>query len=261
MNREAVVARRSGPTLALTLNRSDQSNSIDRAMLRALHERIAEAEADSSCRLLTLQGSQGVFCTGMDFAESLDLADDALGEMTHDYMAILMRISQTRLVVVAKVDGRVLAGGVGLAAACDLVVATNATQFCLTELLWGAMPACVLPWLMRRTGFQPGYAMALSAAAISAEEARRVNLIDVISDDLEAAVRKLSVRLLRVESSSVAQLKRYCQTLSTIDDRSSRRAIDESARAMTDPRVRRNIASYVLHERYPWEEPSADSSE
>jgi polyketide biosynthesis enoyl-CoA hydratase PksH len=253
LTRDTIEVSRRGPVYAVKLNRPEHHNGITQLMLRELDDAITEAEADASCRLFELQGNAGVFCAGMDLAASLGVDDETMCDMAQGYASVLTRLAGTRLIVMARIEGRVLAGGVGLAAASDLVLATHTAQFCLTELIWGILPACVLPWLMRRTGFQPAYAMTLTAETLSAEQAKQIGLVDFVDDDLERVVRRLSARLLRVESTTVARLKHYCRTLWIVDAGTERRAVAESARAMVDPKVRRGIAEFIAHQRYPWE--------
>ena len=93
--------------------------------------------------------------------------------MTQMYMDTLRRITLFSKVVISCVDGQVLAGGVGLVACSDLVIATSKAEFGLSEALWGLLPAMVLPYLIRKVGVQKAYFMTLTTIRISVEEAKR----------------------------------------------------------------------------------------
>src|SRR5204863_9100504 len=111
------------------------------------------------------------------------------------FFGLLRRFTTVGRVIVSIVDGRVTGGGVGLVAASDLVYATERSSFGLPEALWGLLPCCVLPFLIRRVGYQPAYAMALSTQPVSAQEALRSHLVDAVADDPTALVRRLAARV------------------------------------------------------------------
>jgi polyketide biosynthesis enoyl-CoA hydratase PksH len=250
---ETITVESTAQVTHIALDRPAHGNTITPALLRELAAVIDRLEADPACRLLVLKGGDGVFCTGMDLAQAVDTPAAQVQELTERYMAILTRFARSRLVVIAAVDGRVLAGGVGLAAACDLVLATPRSQLGLSEALWGLLPACVLPFLLRRVGFQPAYAMTLTTESVDAETARGLHLVDQVTEDLDDAVRRLALKLLRVDDQTVSAIKAYFRSLWLLDDAMEQRAMREAVRLMTDARVRRNLADYVAHGRYPWQ--------
>lgn len=237
----------------VTLDRPAQKNSIDQTLLDELGMVLDRAEADPECRAFVLRGSDDVFCTGMDFSASVALEADALPDLSRRYMSLLARLSGSRLVTVAEVEGKVLAGGVGLVAASDIVIATPRTTFGLSEVLWGLLPACVLPYLVRRVGFQCAYSMTLLAETLGAEQAHRARLVDILSDASDAAVRRVLMKVTRVNAQTIVDLKRYVGTLWPIDATTAHAAVQESARLAALPEVRGNIARYVNDGTYPWE--------
>jgi polyketide biosynthesis enoyl-CoA hydratase PksH len=154
---------------------------------------------------------------------------------------------------VSTVDGRVAGGGVGLAAASDFVYATGRSTFALPEALWGLLPCCVLPFLIRRVGFQKAYAMTLSTQPVSAAEAAGCHLVDHVADSPEDAVRRLAYRLSKLDGVVIGEAKRYLATLWEVSKETERTAVAELDRLMATPAVRGRLAEYATAGTFPWE--------
>jgi polyketide biosynthesis enoyl-CoA hydratase PksH len=223
--------------------------TIDATLIRELHEALDAAERAPDCRMVVLQGADGTFCTGMDFAE-------ALGDADHDgteFFGLLRRFTTVPRTVVSIVDGQVAAGGVGLVAASDLVYATGRSTFALPEALWGLLPCAVLPFLIRRVGFQKAYAMALSTLPVSAAEAAACQLVDAVADQPSVPLRRLTYRLTKLDGSIVGDMKRYAGRLWPVPEEVGQLAVDEFARLVGSPAVQRRMADFATHRRMPWE--------
>jgi polyketide biosynthesis enoyl-CoA hydratase PksH len=256
---ETLLVERSSGALTLTLHRPEARNSLDAALLDELHRALDLAERDPACALVIVQGEGGVFCTGMDFEEfaaTVRAEDPArLRRWAASYTRALSRLSRLARVVVANVDGEVLAGGVGIAAACDLVVATTRSRFSLPEALWGLLPANVAPYLIRRVGFQRAYAMALTTGVVTASDARAAGLVDELTDRPDDALRALHRRVSRLDPRTILDLKRYFRAMWIVTDATEEAAADELVRLAADPRVQRNVTDFLNHQRLPWEPP------
>ena len=251
---------RQGRVLSLTFNRPEHGNTLTQGLLNALSDALDVADRDPDCRVLVLRGTNGQFCTGMDFGElterltRIDFGVSS-GSDSGDahYMDLLRRIASIGKVVVSAVDGQVMAGGVGFLAASDLVLATPASRFSLPEALWGLLPACVLPLLIRRIGFQDAYRLTLTTETWSADQAHTSGLVDEVDTDLDGAIRKRMVRLSRLEPETVRNLKAYFRKMWYLSDAVERTAVDEIDRLVRDPRIQENIRNFVEHKRFPWE--------
>jgi polyketide biosynthesis enoyl-CoA hydratase PksH len=245
-----------GAVLRLTLDRAERQNAIDQELIDALQAALDEAERSATCRIVVLQGSGGVFCTGMDMAvagdEQRGPGEDPGGRA---FFALLRRLTAIPRVVVASVDGRAVAGGVGLMAASDLVYATERSTFSLPEALWGLLPCCVLPFLIRRVGFQKAYSMTLSTLPVTADEARRVHLVDEVTGSAEALVHRLAFRVTKLDDVVLGDLKRYFARLHPISQEVEETAVSELARLMASPAVRDRTADFAANRRLPWERP------
>jgi polyketide biosynthesis enoyl-CoA hydratase PksH len=239
-----------------TLDRPRQQNTINGAVLAELHAVLDQAERSPDCRLVVLAGTDGVFCTGMDFADASRTDGDstALAERGGaEFLGLLKRFTTVPRAVVSVVDGRVAGGGVGIAAASDFVYATPRSTFGLPEALWGLLPCCVLPFLIRRVGFQPAYAMTLSTLPVTADQAYRTHLVDEVAEDAELPIRRLRLRLSKLDGSTIADLKRYLRGMWFLSEEMERSAVGEFTRLMSSPAVRERISSFATQQVFPWE--------
>lgn len=254
--------------LAVTLNRPQQRNTLSDALIADLNSALDACESDPEMRLLVLQGRDGVFCTGMDFeaavqrpdarrnelaGRSSPAASGGVAENQHPFMSTLRRFSLSPRIIVSIVDGATIAGGVGLVAASDYVIATSKASFSLSEALWGLLPAMVTPYLIRRVGFQAAYRMTLTTLPVSGHRAAEIGLADEVSDSPMESLRRLFLRLSKLEASTVTNLKRYFRGMWIIDETMEQAAVQEISRLIDDPRVQKSIEEFVRYQRLPWE--------
>jgi polyketide biosynthesis enoyl-CoA hydratase PksI len=220
---------------SITLNKS----SIDEALLDDLHGVLDEIEGDASTKGIVIRGR----CTGLDFQAT------AMETITSRFMALMTRMSSMPRIIVTLVDGDVMAGGVGLVAASDFVLATPKSTFALTEALWGLLPAMVLPFLIRRIGFGNAYAMTLSTDTIGADAARAMRLVDEVIDG-EGVIEKRLRRFERLETSTIGAIKAYFRELWNVDEE---RAVSEIDRLLSDADVQKRMKDFTTNGRLPWE--------
>ncbi|MFE3599922.1 enoyl-CoA hydratase/isomerase family protein [Streptomyces sp. NPDC059096] len=246
----AVLVDRDGPVTRLVINRPHRQNSLTADDVRLLRDALETAAADPQTRAVVLSGSGGTLCTGMDLA-SVSTEGDSLGG--GEFFDLLHRLTDIPVTVMAAIDGQALGGGVGLAAACDLVVATERSSFALPEALWGLLPCNILPFLVRRTGFQRAYAMTLSTAPVMAADARTFGLVDVLEGAHGQQLRRLLGRVGKLDRATIGAAKTYCASLSPIPDTARAHAGEVFAGLLGSPAVRARIDNYVRHQRMPWE--------
>ncbi len=250
---ETIIVKESSIGVTVVLNRLERENSINAALLEELHQMLDMAEQNPELRLIILEGQNGVFCTGMDFKAFAQESEEMKIGVSSEFMKILKRFTLSPKVIVSNVDGRVMAGGVGIAAASDIVIATPRTRFNLSEILWGLLPACVTPFLIRRVGFQKAYRMTLTTQSLTAKEAYEANLVDELSQAPEDSIRKLFLKLRRLDESAIRDMKRYFRKMWIITSAMEEAAISEISRLVSDPKVNHNIVNYVNYQKFPWE--------
>jgi len=259
---ETILVTELPHAFTITIHRPKNRNSMNKQLLLDLHDVLNRAEQKPAVRLIFIQGENGLFCTGMDFEEVVEniSAESPPPALSSDYMALLKRFSSTSKIIVALLDGQVLAGGVGIAAASDIVVSTSRTHFALSEALWGLLPACVMPYLIRRIGFQKAYHMTLTTQTIAANEAKSIGLIDELNENLAESIRHLTLRLLRVHEETVADLKSYFRKMWIISEAMENTAIAELNRLVNKPRVINNIRHFIENQSFPWESAETEAN-
>ncbi|HEX2925742.1 MAG TPA: enoyl-CoA hydratase-related protein [Ruminiclostridium sp.] len=235
-------------------NRPAEKNSINIEMLSDINKVLDYAEKNNECKMIVLQGSDNYFCSGMDFKEFSQSSEAHQGERRADpYMQTIKRFSLIPKIVVSKVDGKVTAGGVGFVAASDYVVATECSQFSLPEALWGLLPAMVLPYLIRRVGFQKAYSMTLTTQSISAEEAYSIHLVDNLTKNPDQAIHRLWLRLRIINESTLKYMKEYFRKLWIINNSVEDEAVRMISTLLSDPKTQENIKNFVEQNKLPWE--------
>ncbi|MFF5345646.1 enoyl-CoA hydratase/isomerase family protein [Streptomyces althioticus] len=231
-----VTLSRSRGVLHALLDAPERRNAVTPQLLDALHAAVAAAEADPACRVLVLSARGEHFCAGTDLtAPAPRPAAAPEGELP--YWTLLDRLTRTPVVTVALVEGRATAGGVGLAAACDLVLAGPGARFRLTEALVGLVPAMALPFVTRRTGEQRAFTATLLAEDLDAAAAVAAGLADLLADEPEQTLRRTLVALSRVDRSTAGALKTYRSRLFPRDARLGQDAGRTFLDRLTDPAV------------------------
>jgi len=252
MQYETIILQEAPRQLIVTISRPDRGNSINSMLIHELGAVLDLAESMPECRTVVIEGAPGLFCTGMDFQEASDI-EGTENLRISDYMLLLKRFTLSAKVIICRLDGKVIAGGVGLVAASDLVLSTERTELSLSEALWGLLPCCVIPFLIRRVGFQKAYSMTLTTKPISAREAHAIHLVDELTDHLDEALRKLTLRLNLLDDRVIVDMKRYFRQMSGITPEIEQAATIEFARLAAQPQVQRNITNYVTRGVFPWE--------
>lgn len=207
--------------------------TLNSATALTLHAAIDTA-CDPALGVIVLQGAEGVFCRGMDL-DGLANGGSA-DESVYAFARCLEALRFAACPTVAVVDGQALGGGLGLAAACDVVLATSRSTFGLPELLFGALPAIVLPILRERVPAQRLRLLAMRAHSVSAEEARALGLVDelVTAERLPHATRRWTRMLSRPKTHAIALLKRYA---AEVPERGLSGALERGA-SLTSERLR-----------------------
>jgi enoyl-CoA hydratase/carnithine racemase len=238
----------------ITLSAPERGNSLDPKMVRALGEAVRGAEADTSCRAICLEALGPHFCLGMDY-EALETGEGQAGaEDAFPFADLLTSIHRSRLPVIACVEGNAMGGGVGLAAACDIVIAAPDAIFMLPEVIIGMLPALVAPSLLRRIGAARLRFMAVSSQGINATQAQTFGLVDIVADGQLADARDRQLdRLLRSSPEAIEETKHYLDGLCTQElDRQSDFARAHLRLWLGRPGVRDGIRAFAEGFSPPW---------
>jgi methylglutaconyl-CoA hydratase len=192
--REPLAATLEAGVLVLTLDRAEKRDALSAAMIEALHRELDRADLDAGVRAVLLRGAGKDFCAGADLDELLASAEHDLAANEAAALRLGLVFEKIRALpkpVIAAVQGRALAGGAGLATACDLVVAGKGAQFGYPEIERGFVPAMVMAILRRLAGEKRAFELVATGRVVGAEEALALGLVSrVVADaklDPEAA--------------------------------------------------------------------------
>lgn len=217
MSERVQVALAEG-VLTLSLNRPDKRNAMDTAMVDALHDGLDRADLDAAVHVVAVRGSGRDFCAGADLAEllaSLDQTAERNARNAAHLGRVFVRMRELPKPVVAIVHGRALAGGCGLATACDLVLAHTDAQFGYPEIRRGFVPAMVMAILRRAVGEKVAFDLVTTGRILSAREARDLGLVArvVPGDSFDRDVDAFLATLAGASPSALSLIKRQLYEL------------------------------------------------
>ena len=198
--------------VTLTLNRPDKRNALNAELIEALKAGLTRAAQDPQVKAIVLRAAGVDFCAGMDLAQLQRIAQLSLLENRADaaqLAALYRQFRNTPKPIIAAVHGRALAGGAGLAASCDLVLATRSAQFCFTETRLGFVPAMVAAIARRNLTEKQAFEVLTLAKPFTAEQALAYGFINRVCDDdeLENALAEFVNDVTRVSASAVQLTK------------------------------------------------------
>lgn len=250
----SIAVRAEGGVCTIRLDRPTSGNAIDRELIddctRALHEWGPRAS------VVVLEGSPEVFCVGADFAALRQGQGNGQPLHAADPQALYtlwQQLAGGPFVSVAHVRGKVNAGGVGFVAACDVVLADVHAVFSLSELLFGLLPACVLPFLVRRIGAARAQYLSLSTQPLPARQAEAWGLVDACDEHSDRLLHRHLLRLQRLSKAAIQRHKSYAAEIDETLARCKPAAVRANVEAFTDPVNLAHIDRYLSSGRFPWE--------
>ena len=232
----------------------DSGNALNRALLSGLLEALREAESTAGIRVVVLEAEGAEFCRGLDLNEVLSTAGALDLEPARLFLRALSQIRGSARPVLARVEGPVTGGGLGLVAACDLVLARREAVFMLPEALLGLLPALITPFLLRRITPARLQFLALSTRSFRAVSALSFGLIDeVVEGSMEDAERVHLKRLRRSAPDALAECKRYIDAMNGEDlNRQCDAALERFSSWMRRPEVRDGLRRFAEGHCPPW---------
>ncbi len=217
------------------LNRPEVRNAFNDSVIAELSQIFTELAQDADLRAVVLGGHGKAFCAGADLSWMKAMAGYSWDENRADAQALadmLWTIHSCPVPVVARIHGDCYAGGVGLAAVCDIRVAASGATFCLSEARLGLLPATIGPYVVRAMGESASRRYFTTAERFGAAEAHRLGLVHeaVAAESIDATVDALVAALV----ANGPQAVRACKRL--VDD-VALRPIDDGLRAETACRI------------------------
>jgi methylglutaconyl-CoA hydratase len=219
----------SSGVLRLTLDRPDRRNALNAALVAELKERLRAAGDDERVRVIALGGAGSDFCAGADLGEVRAAIDEGVlaslsdAEALGELFVLMRRLDRP---IVAVVQGRALAGGFGLATACDLVVASSGAAFGYPEIKLGFVPAMVMAILRRSVGEKRAFELIALGDTIDAARAAELGLVNRVfsGDEFETLADEFLRELAGRSASAVTLSKRLLYQIDGADFEASIRA-------------------------------------
>ncbi|MFI5245662.1 MAG: enoyl-CoA hydratase/isomerase family protein, partial [Gemmatimonadales bacterium] len=208
----------------MTLARPEKHNALDTQCVHELVDALMEFESDDAVRAVLLRADGEDFCTGADLdalAEMLNASPETHRRDAADLGRVFLTMRGMQKPIVAAVQGRAVAGGCGLATACDVVLARDDAQFGYPEVRIGFIPALVMSMLRRSVGEKRAFDLAVSGRIIGAAEAERIGLVSRVlpAAAFDAEVERYVLGLASHPMSSMALTKRLFYRLDMLSFR------------------------------------------
>lgn len=255
---DTLIVQIDGDICVIQIHRPSANNTINDQLVTELLHVVTYCEAH--CKIVVLEGSPDTFCFGADFAT---IRENFTASQNLDTLAqqqdpgplydLWLKLTYGSFVSIAHVRGKTNAGGVGFVACCDLVLAEEKAVFSLSELLFGLMPACVIPFLTRRIGAARCNYLSLMTQPITARQAENWGLVDACEENSQALLRRHLLRLRRLNKTAIQRYKRYLleQEPALVEAKSKALAANKAVFADDDNLAR--IARYAQTGELPWE--------
>ncbi len=239
-------------TVFIQLNRVEKNNSINAEMIYELSNIFESIEKKPEIKIVVLKGNKNAFCTGMDFeAMTYQEPEDLL--QPDQYYDFLIAMSKSSKVIISEVEGKVNAGGMGFIAASDIVIANPSAIFGLSEALFGLLPVCVMPFLIQRIGLQKSKWLTLTTQGISAKRAFEIGLVDEITDKTQDQLRKNILRISKLDTNTIHDVKLYTTKLWSIKEETRSLAINKLQSLVESDIVKKNVTNFIKKGEFPWE--------
>jgi methylglutaconyl-CoA hydratase len=178
-----------GHVARITLNRPEVRNAFNDEVIGQLKAAFEDVGARADVRAIVLAAEGQAFCAGADLNWMRRMADYSREENLADageLAAMLQAIYTCPKPTIARVQGDVYAGGMGLVAACDVAVSIATVQYCLSEVRLGLIPATISPYVIRAMGPRAAHRYFLTAERFDAAEAHRIGFVHELADSVEA---------------------------------------------------------------------------
>ena len=243
----------------VTLNRPEVRNAFNETVIEELNQVFQELAQMDTVRAIVLAGNGPAFCAGGDLNWMKKVAAYTPEENLADaeQMAdMLFQIYSCPKPVIAKIHGDCYAGGMGLAAVCDIAVAVDTANFCLSEVKLGLVPATISPYVIKAMGPNAARRYFITAERFSAKEAHRIGFVHeaVAADQLDATVDQIVKAILGNGPNAVMTAKWLVEdvTGAEIEDELLAYTAECIAEIRNSDEAREGVASFLEKRKPNW---------
>lgn len=234
----------------IQIDRPEENNTINDRLINEFKAVLDVCETEA--KIVVVEGLPEVFCFGADF-KAINENENNQEQNPEPLYDVWLRLATGSFVSIAHVRGKANAGGVGFVAACDIVLCEDKAVFSLSELLFGLIPACVLPFLIHRMGFAKANYLTIMTQPISAQQALEWGLVDACEENSKNLLRKHLLRLRRLNKAGVTRYKKYMNRLDSLPENSKADAIAANIEVFSDEENVNKIKRFVNTGQFPWE--------
>ena len=256
---QALQIELSGPVATLWMNRPDRHNAFDETLIAEITAACVALNEDIDVRVVILAGRGKSFSAGADLNWMKRAANNGVDDNLNDARALakmLRVLAEMKKPTIARVQGAALGGGMGLAAACDIAVASTKAIFATSEVKFGIIPAAISPYVLRAIGARQAYRYFQSAERIDAARARDIGLVHetVEPEQLDAKVSEIVDSLLQGGPLSQAAAKELIRAVSgrPINDALVDDTAHRIAHLRATPEAREGIAAFLDKRQPNW---------
>ena len=248
-----------GPVATIWMNRPDLHNAFDETLIAELTAACIALDEDDDIRVVVLAGRGKSFSAGGDLNWMKRAANNGIDENLDDARALarmLRTLAEMGKPTIARVQGAALGGGMGLAAACDIAVASTKAFFATSEVKFGIMPSAISPYVLRAIGARQAYRYFQSAERIDAARAREIGLVHeaVEAEQLDARVKEIVGALLQGGPLSQAAAKQLIRAVNhqPVNDTLVEDTAHRIAHLRATPEAREGIAAFLEKRSPAW---------
>lgn len=253
MNWQTIKVRFEEPVCFIQINRPEANNAVNVLLIEECSKALALCE--EKITIVVFEGLPEVFCFGADFKEinAHKSSNAYAAEDPGQLYDLWLKMATGPYITISHVRGKANAGGVGFVAASDIVLADTTAQFSLSELLFGLFPACVLPFLIRKIGFQKANYLTLMTKPVLIQQAAAWGLVDAYLDNSESLLRQHLLRLKKLSKTGILRYKRYMGELNNMIFKFKELAVSANREVFSDPQNLKKIYQFVEDGIFPWE--------
>ena len=256
---QAIRISAQGGIATVVLSRPDVRNAFNDEVIAELSQAFIQLGDDPQVRAIVLMAEGPAFCAGADLNWMRRMADYSRDENEQDAekLAFMLRtIYECPKPTIARVQGDVYAGGMGLVACCDMAVSVDTANYCLSEVKLGLIPATIGPYVIRAMGPRASHRYFLTAERFSAQQAQRIGFVHEVvpADQLDATVSTWVQALLAASPNAIKECKKLVQYVADRDI--TRLLIDHTVKAIADIRAsdegKEGVQSFLNKRKPAW---------
>lgn len=236
----------------IQLFRPEYKNTINSELVQECMDAISRYETDAS--IFIFEGLPEVFCFGADLQSECSEEENTESSRQPGLLYDLWyKMATGPFISVSHVKGQANAGGIGFVSASDIVIADETAFFSLSELLFGLYPAMVLPFLVRKIGFQKSNYMTLMTKPVSVQTAYEWGLVDAYHKKSDVLLKQHLARLSKIPKTGIINYKKYINRFSNILEEAKPIAVKANMDIFSDKDNMNRLKQFVENGKYPWE--------